>query len=90
MKKFINFCISFALFITIRYINEDWSDYTKLGKLYYYPFWFVRSCLVWLFCPIFIPEYLFKQTSIYAYIKKLEEDPQFKTQMAKSMKFLYF
>jgi hypothetical protein len=90
MKKFVNFLILFALYVTVNYINFDWSNVTKLGKIYYYPAWFMRSVLVWLFCPIFIPEYFFKQSSIYKQYKKLQKDPAFQAQMLKSMNMFNF
>jgi hypothetical protein len=73
MKKIIDFLISFALFITINYITEDWSTCTKLGKIYYYPFWFIRSMIYWIVCPIFLPEYFFKQSKFYQNFKKLQK-----------------
>jgi len=85
MKKFIDFCILFALYVTANYINEDWSIYTKLGKIYYYPFWFIRSCLIWFVCPIFLPEYWFKQTTIYKHLQKIKKDPAYQASLVKSM-----
>jgi hypothetical protein len=85
MKKLIDFCILFALYVYNNYIIEDWSFNTKLGKIYYYPFWFIRSCLVWLICPLFIPEYFFKQSKIYKEIKKVQNTPEYKSQMMKFM-----
>lgn len=85
MKKFIDFCILFALYIYKTYIYEDWSIYTKTGKIMIYWAWFVRSLIIWLICPIFIPEYYFKQTSLYAYIKKMQDSPEYKEQVMKSM-----
>lgn len=72
MKKIVDFLISFALFITINYITEDWSIYTKHGKIYYYSFWFIRSMIYWIVCPIFLPEYFFKQSKFYQNFKKLQ------------------
>ena len=71
MKKFIDFLISFALFVTNNYITEDWSTCTKPGKLYYYPFWLIRSIIYWVICPIFIPEYFFKKSIIYKQYKTM-------------------
>jgi hypothetical protein len=82
MKKFINFLILFALFITKNYIAEDWSWYTKLGKIYYYPFWLIRSILVWVFCPIFLPEYFFKKSEIYGESKKIIDSPEFQKRIS--------
>jgi hypothetical protein len=90
MKKFIDFCILFALYVYTKYIVEDWNIYTKLGKMYYYPGWFMRAILVWLVCPIFIPEYFFKQTSIYKHMKKITDSPEYQAQMAKTMSMFNF
>ena len=81
MKKFTNFLILFALFIINNYIVEDWSWYTKLGKLYYYPFWLIRSILVCIFCPIFLPEYFFKKSNFYKESKKIIESSEFQTKI---------
>jgi len=88
MKKFINFVILFALFITKNYITEDWSIYTKLGKIYYYPFWFIRSILVWLFCPLFLPEYFIKKSKIYKKTLKIMNSVEFQEQSSTVFKFL--
>ena len=85
MKKIIDFCILFALYVYSNYIYHDWDIYTKVGKILLYPAWFVRSLFIWLLCPIFLPEYWFKQTSMYKYIKKFKNSPEYKAQMAKSM-----
>jgi len=90
MKKFIDFCILFALYVYTEYIVFDWSIYTKLGKIYYYPFWFIRACLVWAISPIFIPEFYFKQTTMYKHIQKVMDSPEYKAQLAKSMSMFNF
>ena len=85
MKKIKIFCAKFALFVYLNYIKEDWSFNNKIGKLYYYPFWFVRSCLVWLVCPIFLPEYFYKQSKLYKEIQKVQKSPEYQAQMMKTM-----
>lgn len=85
MNKFKLNCILFILFVYTNYIKEDWSIYTKIGKIYYYPFWFIKSCIIWIICPIFIPEYLFKQTDIYKRIQKFQKSSDFQEQIMKSI-----
>lgn len=85
MKKFELFCIKFILFVYTQYIVEDWSIYTKMGKFFTYPVWFYRACLIWLICPIFLPEYFFKQSTFYKQLKKIQESKQFQAQMAMMM-----
>jgi len=89
MKKFELFCIQFALYVYVTYIKEDWDIYNKFGKIYYFFPWFIRSCLIWAICPIFIPEYFFKQTSLYKYIQKMKNSPEYQAQLYKSMKNLH-
>ena len=60
----------FLLYVYLDQIVEDWDVYTKLGKFYYYPFWFIRSILVWVFCPIFLIPFFIKRTKFYKYIQK--------------------
>ena len=71
MKKFIDFLILFSIFMLDNYINEDWTTITKLGKFYYYPFWFIRSMIFWIICPIFIPQYFFMKSDTYKEIEKM-------------------
>jgi hypothetical protein len=81
MKKIELFCILFILHVYNNYIHEDWSFYTKLGKIYYYPFWFIRSIIIWIICPIFILEYLFKNSKIYKEIQKIMNSPEIQKQL---------
>ena len=57
--------IKFVLWFYTNHIQEDWDEYTKLGKIFIYPAWFVRSIVFWILCPLFILEYKFKQSEIY-------------------------
>ena len=57
--------INFTLFVYLNHIQEDWDDYNKLGKIVVYPACVVRSIFMWLMAPLFIPEYLFKQSEVY-------------------------
>jgi hypothetical protein len=88
MKKFIDFCILFAIYVTERYITEDWSFYKPFARVIIYPAWFIRSTLIWLICPIFLPEYLFKNSKLYKEMKNITNSPEFKKQMAQiNMRF---
>ena len=71
MKKLIYFCILFVTYINENYIAENWSIYKPYVKIILYPIWFIRSILIWLVCPIFLPEYLFKRSRMYKQFKKL-------------------
>jgi hypothetical protein len=90
MKKIELFCIQFALYVYTTYIVEDWGIYTKWGKRFIYIPWFYRACVIWLFCPIFLPEYFFKQSSIYKHIKKIQDSPEYKESLIRSMKYMKF
>jgi hypothetical protein len=62
--------INFAIFLYSTYIQEDWDEYTKFGKKFIYPFWFIRAALIWFFFFLFIPEYVWKKSKMYKkYIK---------------------
>ena len=63
----------FLLFVYTTHIVEEWDVITPFGKKVLYPAWLVRSFLVWLFCFIFIPEYLFKQSKVYKKFQKAEK-----------------
>jgi len=66
----------FLLFVYINYIYEDWSLYTKLGKICIYPAWLIRSFFVWLISPIFLPEYWIKQSKLYKEFQKIKNSPE--------------
>ena len=57
--------LKFMLWLYENHIYEDWDSYTKTGKFFTKPVWFIRACLVWLFAPLFIPGYLFKSSKVY-------------------------
>jgi hypothetical protein len=64
----------FLLYVYVNFIVEDWDTCTKLGKIYYYPFWFIRSVIVWLICPIFIIPFFVQRTETWKeFIKSMEE-----------------
>jgi hypothetical protein len=86
MKKFKLFCIKFALYVYTTYVYQDWSIYTKIGKIVMYPCWLYYAFFVWLVCPIFIPEYFFKQSELYKEIQRIQNSPEFKKRLS-SMKF---
>lgn len=90
MKAFKLFCIKFALFVHTNYIVEDWSIVNKTGKVFIYPFWFIRSMLIWAICPVFIPEYKIKQSKIYKEVKKFMDSPEYQAQLAKTLNFMKF
>ena len=71
------FFILFALHVYTNHIVEDWTHFTKLGKIYYYPFWFIRSIIIWSVCPIFLPEYFFLKSKLYKEIQKLMNSKDF-------------
>jgi hypothetical protein len=70
MITFKLFCINFILFVYENYVKEDFDVLTKFGKIIIYPAWLALAISIWLICPIFIPEYFFKQSKIYAEIQK--------------------
>jgi hypothetical protein len=90
MKKFIDFCILFALYVTVTYINDDFNFNNKAGRIYYAAPSFVRSCLIWFVCPIFIPEYFIKQTKIYKQVKKVMDSPEYQAQFMKTFSMFKF
>jgi len=57
--------LNFMIFLYVSHIEEDWDEYTKLGKKFIYPFWFIRVALIWIFFFIFIPVYIWKKSKMY-------------------------
>lgn len=77
MKNFKISCARFALYVYENYIYEDFDVLTKLGKIVTYPAWFIRSIFVWLVCPVFLPEYWFKNSELYKEIQKIQKSQDF-------------
>jgi len=59
------YLINFALWLYTNHIQEDWDEYTKFGKKFVYPFWFIRATLIWITSPLWIPAYEFSKSAIY-------------------------
>jgi hypothetical protein len=45
----------YILFVYTRYIQENWDDYTKIGKFLIYPAWIFRSVLVCIYSILCFP-----------------------------------
>jgi hypothetical protein len=58
MNEFKNWVIE-------NHIKEEWNDLTNIGKIIVFPFWLIRSVLVWLLLPILLPYYIFINSKIY-------------------------
>ena len=65
----------FALYVYENHIQEDFLEYKQPLKFFIYPAWFVRSIFIWILCPFLIPEYLFKQSKVYAAFKTTGRAP---------------
>lgn len=62
----------FMLFIYIKHIKEDWDLLNSFGKFCIYPFWFIRSVLIWMVSPLLIPQYLFMNSQIYQNFQQMK------------------
>jgi len=89
-KSFELFFIEFALFVYTNYIVEDFDIYKKWAKPIVYVGWLYRAAVIWLFSPIFLPEFLFKRSNLYKTIQAIQNSPEFKAQMAKMMHMTNF
>lgn len=67
------FLLKYILWLYETHIYEDWSEYTKLGKIVCYPAWIVRSALIWLTFPLWIPAFQFTQSKAYKHYQKFGE-----------------
>ena len=52
LDKFIGHSALFILFYYESYVAIDWTQITKLGRIYYALFAWIRAILLWLICPI--------------------------------------
>jgi len=77
LKKMKKFLINFLLFVYTEYVYEDFDTFTKIGKIFIYPFWFIRACIIWTISPVFIPIFFIKQSVWYKNIKKLMNSPEY-------------
>jgi hypothetical protein len=70
----MKFLAQFILFYYESYIHVDWTVITKLGRIYYAPFAFIRNILLWVISPIALPEFLIKRNKFYKkFLKVLEQ-----------------
>lgn len=67
MKLFI---IDFLNYFYTNFIFEDWSDWTRTGKIFIYPFWLVRSIIYWCLSPLFLIGYGIGQIEFFQELKK--------------------
>ena len=67
--------ITFILWYYERHIQEDMEVYTKLGKVFIYPAWFVRAIFMWIIMPLYIPEYFFVNSKAYAVFQETGSAP---------------
>jgi hypothetical protein len=54
-----------VLYIYNKYIYEDWSIYTKLGKICIYPFWLIRILYIVMASPILSLGYYWENSEMY-------------------------
>jgi len=52
------------------HIKEDWEVLSKLGRVYYYLPWLIRSVIMWILSPLFVIPFLIRQTKIYKEIRE--------------------
>ena len=68
MKTFL---INFVLFFYINYIKEDWNELKPFARRIIYPFWIIRSIILWSISPIFIIEYFWINSDMYKDMQKI-------------------
>lgn len=79
MKKFI-------AFVYTQYVyDENFDIFTKVGKIFMYPIWFVRAIMIWIISPIFIPIFFIRQSEWYKRVEVLIDSPEFQQRMQQSM-----
>lgn len=70
MKKHL---INFLLWFYVEYIKENWEELKPFARLIMYPFWFIRSIVLWILLPIFIFEYMLINSSLYKEVEKMNQ-----------------
>lgn len=66
--------IKFLLFLYKEHIEEDFNIYNKIGKICIYPLWVIKNIMVVFFLPLFILEYIWKNTKLYKTIHFIEKE----------------
>lgn len=51
IKNFYNWLYNY-------YIKEEWNIYKKIGKIIIYPFWLIRSILIYIISPLYFIYYI--------------------------------
>lgn len=62
MKKIF---YEFIDYVYTDYVKENWDIFTKTGKFFLYPFWFIRSILIWIISPILFIPFSIKRSKKY-------------------------
>lgn len=70
MKKHL---INFLLWFYVEYIKENWEELKPFARPIMYPFWFIRSIVLWILLPIFIFEYMLINSSLYKEVQKMNQ-----------------
>ena len=74
IDKFIGYSAAFILFYYESYVQLDWTGITKGGRIYWAVPAFFRAVILWLVCPIALPEFFFKMSKSYQeFLKVLEQ-----------------
>ena len=78
--------LNYTLWLYTTHIQEDWDDYTKAGKIFIYPFWVIRSLLIWLTFPLWIPVYQFHNSKIYKHYQEFGKSMTMEEQLEMAKK----
>jgi len=73
--------LKYLLWLYETHIYEDWDDYNKIGKIICYPAWLIRSILIWLSFPLWIPVYQFTQSKAYKHYQEFGQAMTMEQQM---------
>lgn len=65
------FLINFVKFIYLTHIYEDFSIYTKFGKIFIYPTWMLKNLYVIVLSPIFLLEYWWINSKTFKMIENI-------------------
>jgi hypothetical protein len=69
MRKFL---ITFILYVYTNYVYEDFDIYKSHALYLAKILWLYYAICIWVVSPLFIPEFLFKQSKFYSNLKKIK------------------
>ena len=60
----------FILWVFVNFIEENWDEYTKIGKIFLYLPYLIQGSIIYLLSPLLIPYYIFIHSKWYRLMRR--------------------